>query len=104
MRIMAFCGGANVVGGEALEGVVDLFDEGQEWGFEFGLVGGFAGIEPVAIVMFAEVFEELEGFRGEVRGHGGMVRRAFLAVSASGSAQARDEGFDCVASLAGSIL
>ena len=60
---------ANVFGGELEEGVVDLGDELLHGSLEDLLIGLLAGVEPVAVVVFGQVAEELQAGFGEVRCH-----------------------------------
>ena len=67
----AFLGGAHVIGREVEHGVGDFADDGEHGLFELGLVGGFALVEPVAVVVLLKAAEEFEGFGAEVGGGGG---------------------------------
>jgi hypothetical protein len=57
-----------MVGGEALEGVVDLLDEGQRGGLELALEDGLAWVEPGPVIVAGEAAEELERIGSEVSG------------------------------------
>lgn len=59
-------GGAYVAGGEADDGGVDGFDEGEHRSLDLSLVNGATGLEPLAAVVAAEAAEKAEGFLVEV--------------------------------------
>jgi hypothetical protein len=66
-----FISRADVIGGEALQGGVDLVDECEDRGAEAALIDVATGFEPLAVVVAFEAAEELEGVGGEVRWHNG---------------------------------
>ena len=63
----------DVLGCEVLHGVVDLVDQGEHGQLQLALVDLAARLEPGAVVVPGQAAQELEGFGGEVGGHGLVV-------------------------------
>lgn len=59
-------GGTDVIRGVVHHAGVDGLDEGEHGGFDFAVVDGAAGLEPLAAIVAAEAAEEPQGFVMEV--------------------------------------